>query len=150
MSYVFIVAAVLAVLSAVILAGGCKTKDSSGDDTKKNANAYRQISQEKAREMMAQNDGHVVIDVRRADEYESGHIPGAVCIPNESIGTDVVDGLDDPAQIILVYCRSGRRSKEAASKLAALGYENVYEFGGIIEWTWDTVAGAEPGEFVPA
>ena len=96
---------------------------------------YKQISQDEAKEMMAKNDGHVIVDVRREDEFAEGHIPGAILIPNESIGDTDPKELPDHHQIILVYCRSGRRSKEAAQKLADLGYSNVYEFGGIIDWT---------------
>ena len=90
---------------------------------------------------MEQDDGHLVVDVRRLDEYESGHIPGAVCIPNESIGSERPAELPNPNQILLVYCRSGNRSKQAAEKLAALGYTEVYEFGGINDWTGPTVKG---------
>lgn len=98
---------------------------------------YTQISQEDAKEMMKRDDGHVIVDVRREDEYVQGHIPGAILIPNETIGEDPIDALPDFDQIILIYCRSGRRSKEAAQKLADKGYSNVYEFGGIIDWTGD-------------
>ncbi len=101
---------------------------------------YIQIDQETAKEMMERDDGHIVIDVRRQDEFDSGHIPGAVCIPNESIETTPPVLLSDPDQVILVYCRSGRRSKEAAQKLADMGYRNVYEFGGIIDWSGEIVA----------
>ena len=96
---------------------------------------YKQISQNEAREMMAKDDGHVIVDVRREDEYAEGHIPGAILIPNESIEDTPPKELPDLDQIILVYCRSGRRSKEAARKLVDMGYANVYEFGGIIDWT---------------
>lgn len=87
--------------------------------------------------MQADNNS-VIVDVRRQDEYDSGHIPGAILIPNESIGTEKPDALPDPDQIILIYCRSGRRSKEAAQKLADMGYTNIYEFGGIIDWKGET------------
>ena len=103
------------------------------------AESYRQISQETAREMMNADDGHIIIDVRRQDEYDTGHIEGAICIPNESIDTEQPPELPDLDQIILVYCRSGRRSKEAAQKLYDMGYTNVYEFGGIIDWIYGTV-----------
>ena len=96
---------------------------------------YHQISQEEAKQMMTRDDGHVVVDVRRQDEYDAGHIPGAILIPNESIGTEPPERLPDTNQIILLYCRSGRRSKEAARKLAKMGYTDIYEFGGIINWT---------------
>ena len=99
--------------------------------------SYTQISQETAKMMMEQDDGHVIVDVRRQDEYDSGHIPGAILIPNESIGTTKPRALPDLDQIILVYCRSGNRSKQAAQKLFDMGYTNVYEFGGIMDWTGD-------------
>ena len=100
---------------------------------------YKQISQEEAQEMMAKDDGHVIVDVRRQDEYDAGHIPGAILIPNESIEKERPSELPDLDQIILVYCRSGRRSKEASEKLAKMGYTNIYEFGGIITWPGETV-----------
>ncbi len=99
---------------------------------------YKQISQDEARKMMAKDDDHIVVDVRRQDEYDAGHIPGAILIPNESIDTTRPKELPDLDQIILVYCRSGRRSKEASEKLAKLGYTKIYEFGGIITWTGET------------
>ena len=107
---------------------------------------YTEISQEEAKRMMEQDDGHVIVDVRRQDEYDSGHIPGAVLIPNESIEKEPPKELPEFDQIILVYCRSGRRSKEAAQKLADMGYKNVYEFGGIQDWTGDVVTGKETEE----
>ena len=110
---------------------------------------YAQISQDEAKLMMKDDDGHVIVDVRRADEYAKGHIPGAILIPNEEIGTDEPEELPDKKQIILVYCRTGRRSKEAAQKLADMGYVNVYEFGGIEDWTGDIVtddAGSKSGD----
>ena len=82
--------------------------------SKNNKDSYTQIDQETAKLMMDLNDGHVIVDVRRQDEYDEGHIPGAICIPNESITDSMPSELPDLEQIILVYCRSGRRSKEAA------------------------------------
>ncbi len=102
-------------------------------------NTYTQISQDDAKMMMEKDDGHIIVDVRRQDEYDSGHIPGAVLIPNESIGTECPKELPDLDQIILIYCRSGNRSKQAAKKLAEIGYTNIYEFGGIIDWTGEIV-----------
>lgn len=107
------------------------------------AEGYRQIDQETAKKMMEANDGHIVVDVRRQDEYDGGHIPGAILIPNESIGDTAPEALPDPDQIILIYCRSGNRSKQAAQKLTGMGYTNVYEFGGIITWTGDIVTTEE-------
>ena len=93
--------------------------------------------------MMSRDDGHILVDVRRQDEYDEGHIPGAILIPNESIGSDAPEALPDYDQIILLYCRTGNRSKQAAEKLAAIGYTNVYEFGGISTWTGDIVTSKE-------
>ena len=104
-----------------------------------NTAAYKQISQEEAKEMMDRADGHVIVDVRRQDEYDAGHIPGAILIPNESIGCDSPEALPDYDQIILIYCRTGNRSKQASEKLAAMGYTNIYEFGGINTWTGEIV-----------
>ena len=104
---------------------------------------YTQITQEEAKQMMEQDDGHVIVDVRRQDEYDEGHIPGAILIPNESIEGEPPKELPDQDQTILVYCRSGRRSKEASQKLADMGYSNVYEFGGIIDWTGDIEKGED-------
>ena len=106
-------------------------------------NSYKQISQEQAKEMMEKDDGHVVVDVRRQDEYDAGHIPGAILIPNESINKDQPEELPDLNQIILVYCRSGNRSKQAAQKLFDMGYRNIYEFGGITDCTGVIVTEAE-------
>ena len=116
----------MSIMSAISVA--CLAKDT-----------YTQISQEEASKMMELDDGHIIVDVRRQDEYDEGHIPGAICIPNESIGCDSPEALPDYDQIILIYCRSGRRSKEAAGKLAGMGYTNIYEFGGILDWVGDIV-----------
>ena len=121
----------------MILLTGCAAGGTAGG---KEA-AYQQISQEEAAEMMEKDDGHIILDVRRQDEYASGHIPGAICIPNETITTEMLPQLPDPEQVILVYCRSGNRSKQASDKLAEAGYKNVYEFGGIIDWTGETETG---------
>lgn len=128
-SFVILLAAALFILT------GCSQKP-DGDGMER---SFSQISQETAQEMMARDDGHVVVDVRRQDEYDEGHIPGAILIPNESIGTEKPEALPDPDQIILIYCRSGNRSKQAAQKLFDMGYTNIYEFGGINTW---------PGEIV--
>jgi rhodanese-related sulfurtransferase len=103
-------------------------------------NSYHQISQEEAARMMEKDDGHVIVDVRRQNEYDAGHIPGAILIPNESIRDTQPEALPDQNQIILIYCRSGNRSKQAAQKLSDMGYTNAYEFGGIIDWTGEVMA----------
>jgi rhodanese-related sulfurtransferase len=89
---------------------------------------------EEAVQMMEDESGYVILDVRRPDEYAAGHIPGAINVANETIGTAEIPELPDKDQLILVYCRSGRRSKEASEKLVKLGYTNIVEFGGILDW----------------
>lgn len=98
---------------------------------------YEQISMEEAKQLMADEEGYVIVDARTIEEYANGHIPDAICIPNESIGVVAPDKLPNKEQLILVYCRSGNRSKQASQKLAELGYTNVKEFGGIMEWDGD-------------
>ena len=98
------------------------------------ANSYRQISMDEAVKMMKNEKNYIILDVRRPDEYAKGRIPGAINVPNEEIGTANIAKLPDKSQLILVYCRSGRRSKEAAGKLVKLGYTNIVEFGGILDW----------------
>ena len=118
-------------IAAVILLTGCSIGGTG------NSASYHQIAQEEAKEMMTKNDGHVIVDVRRQDEYDEGHIPGAILIPNESITDKQPEQLPDLNQVILIYCRSGRRSKEASQKLADIGYTNIYEFGGINTWPYE-------------
>ena len=91
--------------------------------------------------MMESETDYILLDVRTRQEYEQSHIPGAICIPNETIGSEEIPALPHREQLILVYCRSGNRSKQAAQKLADLGYTNVVEFGGILSWTGETVSG---------
>ena len=123
----------------LLLLTGCSSGSGQVMDGDGMINSYSQISQEQAKEMMAREDGYVIVDVRRQDEYDAGHIPGAILIPNESIGTEQPEELPDLNQIILIYCRSGNRSKQAAQKLFDMGYTNIYEFGGIIDWTGEIV-----------
>lgn len=123
---------ILILLTALLL-GGCAAQPTSPSDKA----AYRQISMEEAVTMMAQESDYIILDVRRADEFASGHIPGAINVANESIGTAEIPELPDKNQLILVYCRSGNRSKQASQKLADLGYTNIVEFGGIIDWPGD-------------
>ena len=128
----------LIILAAFLFLLAARTGKADQGGTK---HEFTKISQEDAKAMMAKDDGHVVVDVRRQDEYEAGHIPGAILIPNESIGSDAPEALPDYNQIILIYCRSGNRSKQAAEKLAGMGYSNIYEFGGINTWTGEIVTG---------
>lgn len=123
-------------LLAVLLLSGCTAPD-------KKAGSYRQINMDEAVSLMQEESGYIILDVRRPDEFKEKHIPGAVNIPNETIGTAEIPALPDKDQLILVYCRSGNRSKQASEKLVALGYTNVVEFGGIIDWTGETATGTE-------
>ena len=119
------------ILSALLLTGcGASAQDDLG---------YRQITMEEAAKRMEQEPAAIILDVRRPDEYQAGHIPGAINIPNETIGREELPQLPDKDQTILVYCRSGNRSKQASEKLAALGYTQVLEFGGILDWTGQVV-----------
>jgi 3-mercaptopyruvate sulfurtransferase SseA len=101
---------ILVFLLILVFTAGCSVSGPAVD-TEKSSPAFHQISQDEAKEMMAKDDGHVIVDVRREDEYSEGHIPGAILIPNESIADEPPKELPDLNQIILVYCRSGRRSK---------------------------------------
>ena len=114
------------VLSLMLLSS-CKTSGSS-------SLGYRQISMNEAVKMMKDEKNYIILDARRPDEYAEGHIPGAINIPNEEIGTEEIPELPDKSQLILVYCRSGKRSKEASEKLIKLGYTNIVEFGGIQDY----------------
>ena len=100
--------------------------------------SYRQITMAEAVAMMEEEEGYIILDVRTAAEFDEKHIPGAINIPNETIGAEVIPELPDKDQMILVYCRSGNRSKQASDKLVKLGYTNVVEFGGIIDWPGET------------
>ena len=102
---------------------------------------YKQISQDKAMKIMDEESGYLIVDVRRPDEFAEGHIEGAINVPNEGIAEEMPEELPDKDQLLLIYCRTGRRSKEASEKLAKIGYKNVYEFGGINTWTGTIVTG---------
>ena len=103
-------------------------------------NSYRQISMDEAVTMMEEESGYIILDVRTQEEFRERHIPNAINIPNETIGSEDIQELPDKDQLILVYCRSGNRSKQASGKLAELGYTNIVEIGGINDWTGDTVS----------
>lgn len=132
----------LAGAAALLLLTGCGGRGEA-DQAQTTEATYRQISQEEAAEIMKKQEDFLLLDVRTQAEFEDRHIPGAICIPNETIGTGEIPELSDKNQRILVYCRSGNRSKQAAEKLAKLGYTNVLEFGGINTWTGETVSGSE-------
>ena len=94
------------------------------------------------RSMMEEKNDYIILDVRTPEEFAEKHIPDAINIPNETIGTEEIPELPDKEQLILVYCRSGNRSKQASEKLVRLGYTNIVEFGGINDWPGETVSGA--------
>lgn len=121
----------LSVCCLLLLLTGCTSGTPDG---------YTQVSSEEAAQMMDENDDEIVLDVRTPEEYAEAHIPQAINVPNETIGEDAIAELPDKDQLILVYCRSGNRSKQAAEKLAAQGYTNIVEFGGINDWDGETVA----------
>lgn len=102
-------------------------------------NSYEQITPAQAKEIMDTQDGYIILDVRTQEEYDEAHIKGAILIPDYEVAVKAESVLKDKNQLILVYCRSGRRSKLAASELVKLGYTNIKEFGGIIDWPYETV-----------
>ena len=108
-------------------------------DTPNGTLAYEQISAEQAKAIMDSETNYVIIDARTQSEFDEGHIPGAILMPEYEVAQRAESELPDKNQLILVYCRSGRRSKIAAQALVDLGYTNVKEFGGIIDWKYDTV-----------
>ena len=117
---------------AVMLLTAC------GQDKENDQGAvYVNITAEEAKQIMDSEEGYIILDVREQDEYDAGHIPGAIVIPHEELADKAVEVLTDKDQLILVYCRSGRRSKIAAEALVELGYTNIKEFGGIIDWPYE-------------
>ena len=126
----------LILLLSVLLLTGCTATPNAAK-----ANTYRQITMTEAVEMMEQEENYTIVDVRTEQEFVSGHIPGAILVPNETIGMQEISHLPDKDQLIMVYCRSGNRSKQASDKLVKLGYTNIVEFGGIIDWPGETVSG---------
>lgn len=124
---------IIPILMALLLLSGCATQSAK--------KTYRQITMEEAVTMLEEETGYTILDVRTAQEYSEKHIPGAINIANESIGTEDIPELPDKDQLILVYCRSGNRSKQASEKLVKLGYTNIVEICGINSWPGETVAG---------
>ena len=123
----------LIMLLTLALPFGCIGCSDGGSAT------YEQISGAEAKALMDSESGYIIIDARTQEEYDQGHIPGAIMIPEYEIADRAEKELPDKNQLILVYCRSGRRSKIAAEELVKLGYTNVKEFGGIIDWEYEIV-----------
>ena len=128
-------------MTLIFILTGCRNTDSVRNTEQKAG--YEQVSMEEGLELMQEDSGYILLDVRRTDEFEGGHIPGAINIPNESIGTEEIAELPDKNQTIYVYCRSGNRSKQASQKLVDLGYTNVIEFGGIIDYSGEIAKGRQ-------
>jgi phage shock protein E len=128
---------IISLLVAVLFIAGCSMPAIEREAS------YCQIAMSEAVTMMEEESDYIILDVRTLDEFSDKHIPGAICIPNETIGIEDIPELPDKDQLIMVYCRSGNRSKQAAQKLTALGYTNVVEFGGIISWPGETVSGSQ-------
>ena len=120
---------ILLIIAGVLLLSGCGKKENSVETT------YEKISMSEGIKRMKSDENFILLDVRRADEFATGHIPGAINLPNEQIGKSEIPSLPDKNQTIYIYCRSGNRSKLAADKLLALGYTNLIEFGGILDYT---------------
>ena len=119
-------------LLAVMMLTAC------GQDKENDQGAvYVNITAEEAKQIMDTEEGYIILDVRTQEEYDQGHIPGATQISHEEIAEKAEEVLTDKDQLILVYCRSGRRSKIAAEALVELGYINIKEFGGIIDWPYE-------------
>ena len=119
-------------LLALLLLTGC----ASTPETQREA-IYRNISPEEAKQVMDTQEGYILLDVRTQEEYDQGHIPGAILIPDTEVEARAEKVLTDKDQLLLVYCRSGRRSKLASEILVELGYTNIMEFGGIIDWPYE-------------
>ena len=122
----------LLILALSLFLAGCMITKTS-----ETSSSYKTISSTEAQQMIEDNKDALILDVRTAAEYESGHIPNAVNLSNEDMQAGKVDSLKDKSQLIMVYCRSGNRSRQAAQKLAELGYTNVVDFGGIQSWQGD-------------
>ena len=124
------------ILMALLLLSGCAAQAQKEQ-------SYRQINMDEAIAMMEAESDYIILDVRTPEEFSEKHIPGAINVANETIGSEEIPELPDKDQLILVYCRSGNRSKQASEKLVALGYTNIIEFGGINDWPGEVVSGEE-------
>ena len=122
------IVSIIAALVFLIAISGCSSQEGS---------VYMNIGPEKAKEMMENLESFVLLDVRSEEEFSEGHIPGAIVIPHEEISERAENEIPEKDVPVFVYCRSGRRSKIAAEELVSLGYSEVYEFGGIIDWPYE-------------
>lgn len=137
-------------LLALVLLSACRQSGPTqgfGDGSSAQPSAYQKITAEAGKALLDGGGALTLVDVRRVDEYETAHIPSAINIPNESIDKTQPDALPDLDATVVVYCRTGVRSKQAADKLVEIGYTDVRDMGGISDWSYETVAGAEPGTY---
>ena len=130
---------IIYIIIIFIVVGGVSWMYKKEDKNDQNNEEIRYVSMNEIISIMEENENYIILDVRTIEEYDEGHIPNAICIPNETIDEDVINKLPSKDQLILIYCRSGNRSKQAANKLKKLGYTNLIEFGGIIDWKGEIV-----------
>lgn len=126
---------ILTVINMIVIAAMLSACGVIQENTVEEKTMYTSIDMETAKEIFATAGDYIILDVRRVDEFAAGHIPGAINVANESIVDSEPVELPNKDQLIYVYCRSGNRSKQASSKLVQMGYTNIIEFGGIIDWT---------------
>ena len=132
---IYIILIIFIIAGGVVLLLNKKNKNVDSE----NESVIKYVSMDDIVGIMNENEDYIILDVRTVEEYNNGHIPNAICIPNETINEDVINKLPNKEQLILIYCRSGNRSKQAANKLQELGYTNLIEFGGIIDWKGEIV-----------
>lgn len=125
-------------ISSLLRSGGKAARDTAAA-----ADSYHKVTAQEAKSMIDQG-GVTIVDVRTQEEYDQGHVPGALLLPVETIGSTQPQALPDKKAALLVYCRSGQRSKNAAFKLVQMGYTHIYDFGGIIDWPYETQQGPTP------
>ena len=125
---------IIYIILIIIVIGGMVLMFNKKDENIENKSTIKYVSMDEIIKIMNENNNYIILDVRTIEEYNEGHIPNAICIPNETIGEETINELTNKEQLILIYCRSGNRSKQAAAKLEKLGYINLIEFGGIIDW----------------
>ncbi len=130
---------ILAIVTVLSMLASCAAPAVAEEAPTPKPAEYHKISAADAKARMDSGDELIVLDVRTQDEFDAGHIPGAILLPNETIFDTPPDLLPDLEAEILIYCRSGNRSAQAANKLVAMGYNNVYDFGGIIDWPYEVV-----------
>jgi len=130
---------IIYIILIIVILGGIVLMFNKNDKNVENRSTIKYISMDEIVQIMNDNKDYIILDVRTIEEYNEGHIPNAICIPNEIIGEETINELPNKEQLILIYCRSGNRSKQAAAKLEKLGYTNLIEFGGIIDWKGEIV-----------